>query len=97
MFRTAIKSPHQLSARLSPLTLFTMSAFENEKDIKNLDVAHVEQLTAPGVDSDEVIAKDFGTYIHDAAEAVHGQKESTITEALKKYRWGVLYSIVFSA
>ena len=70
-----------------------MSNFENEKDIKNM--GDLEKLGPnAGVN---VISSDFGTYIHDAAEAVQGQKDSGVIEALKKYRWGVIYSIVFSA
>lgn len=73
-----------------------MSHFDNEKDVKNLDdVGHVEQL-GPNAGGN-VIAQDYGTYIHDAAEAVAGQKESSIREALSKYRYGVMFSIVFSS
>ena len=70
-----------------------MAHFEEKQDLKNDDV-HIESL--PG-QTDGVISKDYNTYIHDASEAVHGQKESSVRDALKLYRWGVLFSVAFSA
>lgn len=75
-----------------------MSHIVDEKDVKNVyaeDNVHVESL-GPGPGKD-VIAQDFGTYIHDAQAAVQGQKESSVRAALSKYRYGVMFSIVFSA
>jgi hypothetical protein len=74
--------------------ILNMAHFEEKQDLKNDDI-HIESL--PSGHNEGVISKDYNTYIHDASEAVQGQKESSVIEALKKYRWGVLYSIVFSA
>jgi len=74
-----------------------MSHFEEKQDFKNANEdVHIESLGNANVE-DAVISKDYNTYIHDASAAVQGQKESSIVDALKKYRWGVLYSVAFSA
>lgn len=70
-------------------------AVEDEKDVKNYyDAEHVESAAAG---EKQVIASDHNQYIHDAAEAVYGQKEQSIKSALKTYRRGVIYSIIFSS
>lgn len=76
-----------------------MSALDNEKDVKNLqEQDHLEILEhGGGGRRPTVIAENFGQYISDAADAVEHQKEQTVREALRQYRWGVLYSVVFSA
>jgi hypothetical protein len=68
---------------------------EDEKDVKNLyDQEHVE--SAAGGDKG-VIASNHAQYIHDAADAIHEQKEQSIMQALKTYKRGVIYSIIFSS
>lgn len=68
----------------------------DEKDIKNTyDQEHVEAAAA-GERRDTIIAKDFDQYIHDAADAIGGEKAQTVFEALKRWRRGVLYSVIFS-
>lgn len=70
-------------------------AVEDEKDVKNYyDEEHVESAAAG---DKGVIAADHTQYIHDAAEAVLQQKEQSIMAALKTYRKGVIFSIVFSS
>ena len=67
-----------------------------EKDEKNTyDQEHIEAAAA-GTRDDVVIAKDYGQYIHDAQEAVEGQKGESVMVALKRWRRGVIYSIIFS-
>lgn len=71
-----------------------MSAnIEKDEKILYADAAHVENLS----NGSNVLSKDYGTYIHDAQTAVTGQKESTIKAALKQYRYGVMFSIIFSS
>lgn len=73
------------------------NAVEDEKDIKNVyDDEHVEAAAGVGRRG-TVIAADFGQYIHDAVDAVDGQKSQSISQALKQYRRGVIYSIIFSS
>lgn len=68
----------------------------DEKDLKNTyEEEHVEAAAA-GTRDDAILSKDFGQYIHDAAEAVDGQKSQTVIQALKRWRKGVLYSVIFS-
>lgn len=77
-----------------------MSSFENEKDIKNLGQAqHVETMPyeSEKAGGQGVIDSNFGHYISDAAEAVNQQKEQTIREALKMYKWAIIYSVGYSA
>jgi SP family general alpha glucoside:H+ symporter-like MFS transporter len=70
------------------------NAVEDEKDVKQVyDQEHVESAAAGGT----VIAQDFGQYIHDASDAVTGQKEMSIRQALSTYRKGVIFSIIFSS
>jgi len=73
----------------------TRPVVENEKDLKNsYDEEHVE--SAP-TGQKTIIGADHAQYIHDAAEAVHQQKEQSIMAALKTYRRGVIFSIIFSS
>lgn len=76
-----------------------MSALDNEKDVKNLQQDdHVEILESGGGGRrPTVIAENYGQYISDAADAVEHQKEQSIGDALRMYRWGILFSIVFSS
>lgn len=68
----------------------------DEKDAKNLyDDEHVEA-AAVGDRSDGIIAKDFSQYVHDASEAIDGQKAQSVRQALSRWRKGVLYSVIFS-
>lgn len=69
------------------------NAVEDEKDVKHVyDNEHVE--SAGG---GTVIAQDHGQYIHDASDAITGQKEQSIMAALKTYKKGVIFSIIFSS
>jgi SP family general alpha glucoside:H+ symporter-like MFS transporter len=69
------------------------NAVEDEKDVKHVyDNEHVE--SAGGA---TVIAQDHGQYIHDASDAITGQKEMSIMHALKTYKKGVIFSIIFSS
>ena len=72
-----------------------MSSLDNEKDVKNLQQDdHVEILeSGVGGRRPTVIAENYGQYISDAADAV----EHSIGDALRMYRWGILFSIVFSS
>lgn len=68
----------------------------NEKDIKNAyEDEHVEAASA-GDRKGTILSADFGQYINDAADAVDGQKNQSAIAALKQYRRGVLYSVIFS-
>lgn len=68
----------------------------DEKDIKNTyDHEHVEAAAA-GTRDDTIIAKDYGQYIHDAAEAVDDQKNEPVRVALRRWRKGIIYSVIFS-
>jgi hypothetical protein len=68
----------------------------SEKDVKNAyDEEHVEAASA-GDRKGTILSADFGQYINDAAEAVDGQKNQAVMAALKQYRRGVIYSIIFS-
>jgi hypothetical protein len=68
----------------------------DEKDVKNTyDQEHVEAAAA-GTRDEVVIAKDYGQYIHDAQQAVEGQKGESVRVALWRWRRGVIYSIIFS-
>lgn len=68
----------------------------DEKDVKNIyDQEHIEAAAA-GTRDDVVIAKDYDQYIHDAQQAVEGQKGEPVMVALKRWRRGVIYSIIFS-
>jgi SP family general alpha glucoside:H+ symporter-like MFS transporter len=74
----------------------------DEKDLKSFgETQHVETLPfdheAGGQRKGSVIEQDFGHYISDAAEAVEQQKGQTIREALKMYKWAIIYSVTFSA
>lgn len=83
-----------------------MSYIDNEKDVKNLEEGEfVETLphvgAAGGVGAAgrrvSVIPENFGDYIHDAVDAVEHQKNQSVGDALKMYKWGVIYSLCFSA
>lgn len=74
-----------------------MSHLDDEKDVKNLEGDQVETLEHGGGRRVSVIAENYNEFIGDAQDAVHGQKEQSITEALKQYKKGVIYSIIFSA
>lgn len=80
-----------------------MSNIEDEKDFKNLnDGEHIEDLPydaegALGQRRGTIIDQDFGVYISDASAAVDQQKEQSLGGALRMYRWGIIYSIVFSS
>jgi hypothetical protein len=68
----------------------------DEKDMKNAyDEEHVESASA-GDRKGTIISADFDQYLNDAQEAVTGQKQQSILEALKQYRRGVMYSMIFS-
>lgn len=70
---------------------------EDEKDIKNVyDDEQVEAAHGAGRRG-TVIAEDYGQYIHDAVDAVDGQKQQSISQALRQYRKGIIYSIIFSS
>lgn len=72
-----------------------MSHLDNEKDVKNLGGGqHVENLEYKG--HGNVIADNFNDFIGDAVEAVDQQKGQTIREALAQYKYGIMYSIIFS-
>lgn len=68
----------------------------NEKDRKHgYDEEHVEAASAGDLKG-TILSSNFGQYISDAAEAIVGQKNQSVMGALKQYRRGVLYSIIFS-
>jgi hypothetical protein len=70
---------------------------EDKKDIKNVyDEEHVDA-TAVGDRRGTVLAQDYGQYIHDASDAVIGQKTQSIMASLKQYKYGVMFSFVFSS
>lgn len=70
---------------------------ESEKDAKNVyDDEQVEAAHGHGRKG-SVIAADYGQYINDAVDAVDGQKQQTIGQALRQYRKGVIFSIIFSS
>lgn len=80
---------------MSTLNYSTNQPVEDEKDVKNYyDEEHVESAAAG---DKTVIAADHTQYIHDAAEAVQQQKDQSIRAALKTYRKGVIFSIIFSS
>jgi len=80
---------------MSTLNYSTNQAVEDEKDVKNYyDEEHVESAAAG---DKGVIAADHTQYIHDAAEAISQQKEQSIMGALKTYKKGVIFSIIFSS
>jgi hypothetical protein len=80
---------------MSTLNYQSNQPVEDEKDVKNFyDEEHVESAAAG---DKGVIAADHTQYIHDAAEAIGLQKEQSIMSALKTYRKGVIYSIIFSS
>jgi hypothetical protein len=80
---------------MSTLNYSTNQPVEDEKDVKNYyDEEHVESAAAGGKN---VIAADHTQYIHDASDAVGRQKEQSIMSALKTYRRGVIFSIIFSS
>lgn len=69
-----------------------------EKDIKNLEGGeHVESLEYSGQGRRPTISQDYNQFIGDAVDAVEGQKSQSIGEALRMYKKGIIYSIVFSA
>jgi len=68
--------------------------YEEKQDLKENNI-HIESLPHGG--DEGIISKDYNTYIHDASEAVQGQKDSSVRDAISRYRWGVIYSVVFSA
>lgn len=73
------------------------NSVEDKKDIKNVyDEEHVEA-AAVGARRGTVIAQDYGQYIHDASDAVTGEKTQSIMASLKQYKYGVMFSIVFSS
>jgi hypothetical protein len=68
----------------------------DDKDVKNVyDEEHVEAASA-GDRKGTILSSDFGQYINDASEAIAGQKKQSVMSALRQYRRGVLYSIIFS-
>lgn len=75
-----------------------MSHLDSEKDVKNLGGGgqHVENLDYKGDRRGTVIADNFNDFIGDAVEAVDQQKSQTIREALAQYKYGIMYSIIFS-
>jgi hypothetical protein len=80
---------------MSTLNYTTDRPVEDEKDVKNYyDEEHVE---SAAVGDKTVIAADHTQYIHDAAAAVTQQKEQSVMSALKTYRKGVIFSIIFSS
>lgn len=80
---------------MSTLNYSTNQPVEDEKDVKNYyDEEHVESAAAG---DKNVISADHTQYIHDAADAVGRQKEQSIMSALKTYRRGVIFSIIFSS
>jgi hypothetical protein len=46
---------------------------------------------------DNVIDSDHAQYIHDASGAVEVQKNQPIWSTLSQYRYGVMFSIIFSS
>lgn len=80
---------------MSTLNYTTDRPVEDEKDVKNhYDEEHVESAAAG---DKTVIAADHTQYIHDAAEAVQQQKDQSVMSALRTYKKGVIFSIIFSS
>ncbi len=79
------------------------TSLEDEKDYKNFPggAEHVESLgdsdVGAGGRRGTIIPEDFGTYIADATDAVDQQKEQSVGSALRRYRKGIIYSIIFSS
>ena len=75
----------------------TSNTVEDEKDVKNVyEDEQVEAAHGHGRKG-SVIAADYGQYINDAVDAVDGQKQQSIGQALRQYRKGVIFSIIFSS
>jgi hypothetical protein len=70
-----------------------MSRTEDDKDSKIGVEEHLESAPAKST----VISSNHDQYIHDASDAVYGQKTQTIYAAIRQYRKGVLFSIIFSS
>ena len=69
-----------------------------EKDIKNLEGGeHVESLEYNNQGRRPTISQDYNQFIGDAVDAVEGQKSQAIGDALRMYKKGIIYSIIFSA
>lgn len=70
-----------------------------EKDIKGLEAGdeHVEELGYDKSGRRPTISANYGDFIGDAVDAVDGQKTQSVGNALRMYKKGVIYSIIFSA
>jgi hypothetical protein len=90
-------SEHNMSSAMPTINFGdSKNHLGDEKDVKNAyEDEHVEAASA-GDRKGTILSADFGQYINDAAEAVDGQKNQSVIAALKQYRRGVLYSIIFS-
>lgn len=75
-----------------------MSYIDSEKDVKDVQQdVQVESLEYGQGRRGTVIAENYNEYIHDAVDGVTHQKEQTVGEAIRMYKRGMIYSIIFSS